>query len=90
MGFMFQEKSPESFSDNVELDSCRPELGDMEQPITERGNPSHMPSGAPLQPSAGGSNSRAESGTIQFLINSTILDTIYQAQFLVFSLSVHC
>ncbi|NXK12498.1 CCD40 protein, partial [Herpetotheres cachinnans] len=35
----------------LEFDSCPPELGDMEQPITNRGNPS-LPSGAPLQPSA--------------------------------------
>ncbi|NXR00108.1 CCD40 protein, partial [Sagittarius serpentarius] len=34
------------------LDSCSPELGDMEQPITDRGNPSHTSSGAPLQASA--------------------------------------
>ncbi|NXN66211.1 CCD40 protein, partial [Himantopus himantopus] len=45
----------------VELDSCRPELGDMEQPITERGNPSHMSSGAALQASAGELNSHTES-----------------------------
>ncbi|XP_010289374.1 PREDICTED: coiled-coil domain-containing protein 40 [Phaethon lepturus] len=43
-----QGKSPETFSDKVELDSCPPELGGMEQLITDRGNPSH-PSGAPLQ-----------------------------------------
>ncbi|NWI27846.1 CCD40 protein, partial [Sula dactylatra] len=36
----------------MELDSCPPELGDMEQPITDRGNPSHMSSGVPLQASA--------------------------------------
>ncbi|NXF36582.1 CCD40 protein, partial [Nyctibius bracteatus] len=35
----------------VELDSCPPELGDMEQPVTERGNPS-LPSGDALQASA--------------------------------------
>ncbi|NXW40004.1 CCD40 protein, partial [Nyctiprogne leucopyga] len=35
----------------VELDICPPELGDMEQPRTDRGNPS-LPSGAPLQASA--------------------------------------
>ncbi|NWU70213.1 CCD40 protein, partial [Pterocles burchelli] len=35
----------------VELDSCPPELGDMEQPVAARGNPS-LPSGAPPQTSA--------------------------------------
>ncbi|NWR66366.1 CCD40 protein, partial [Bucorvus abyssinicus] len=35
----------------VELASCPPEAGDMEQPIAERGNPS-LPSGAPPQASA--------------------------------------
>ena len=89
---MFQEKSPETFSDKVELESCPPELGDMEQPITEKGNPSHASSGAPLQASALSVelNSCTESGIIQFLINSTKLDTISQAQFLVFCLSDHC
>ncbi|XP_032845849.2 coiled-coil domain-containing protein 40 isoform X2 [Tyto alba] len=43
-----EEKSPETFSDKVELVSCPPELGDMEQPIIGRGKPS-PPSGAPLQ-----------------------------------------
>ncbi|XP_054077756.1 coiled-coil domain-containing protein 40 isoform X2 [Rissa tridactyla] len=43
------EKSPETFSDKVELDSSRPELGDMEQPIPERGNPSRASPGAALQ-----------------------------------------
>ncbi|NXY76669.1 CCD40 protein, partial [Glareola pratincola] len=33
----------------VELDSSRPDLGDMEQPIPERGNPSHASPGAALQ-----------------------------------------
>ncbi|KAM6377009.1 coiled-coil domain-containing protein 40 [Pluvialis apricaria] len=57
------EKSPESFSDKVELDSCRPELSDMEQAITERGNPPQKSSGAPLQvlASAGELNSRTQS-----------------------------
>ncbi|NXT44052.1 CCD40 protein, partial [Pelecanoides urinatrix] len=36
----------------VELDSRPPELGDMEQSITDRGNPSHTSSGAPPQTSA--------------------------------------
>nr|XP_009490751.1 PREDICTED: coiled-coil domain-containing protein 40 [Pelecanus crispus] len=44
-----EEKSPETFSDDVELDSCPPELGDMEQPIADRGNHSPTSSGAPLQ-----------------------------------------
>ncbi|NXF62631.1 CCD40 protein, partial [Ciccaba nigrolineata] len=35
----------------VELDSCPPELGDMEQPLTDRGNPSLSP-GAPPRASA--------------------------------------
>ncbi|XP_049668077.1 coiled-coil domain-containing protein 40 [Accipiter gentilis] len=47
-----EEKPPETFSDKVTLDSCPPELGDMEQPVTDRGNPSHTSSGAPLQASA--------------------------------------
>ncbi|XP_040438119.1 coiled-coil domain-containing protein 40 isoform X1 [Falco naumanni] len=46
-----EEKSPETFSDKAEFDRCPPELGDMEQPIADRGNPS-LPSGAPLQASA--------------------------------------
>lgn len=89
---MFQEKPPETFSDKVTLDSCPPELGDMEQPVTDRGNPSHTSSGAPLQASALSVelNSCTESGIIQFLINSTILNTICQVQFLVFFLSDHC
>ena len=72
MDFMFQEKSPESFSDKVELDSCPPESGDMEQPTPDRGNP-FLPSGAPPQAPALSVelNSCTESG-----INSTILDTI--------------
>lgn len=37
MDFMFQEKSPETFSDEVELDSCPPELGAMEQAVADRG-----------------------------------------------------
>ncbi|XP_064891209.1 coiled-coil domain-containing protein 40 isoform X1 [Columba livia] len=32
-----QEKSPETFSDEVELDSCPPELGAMEQAVADRG-----------------------------------------------------
>lgn len=89
---MFQEKSPETFSDKVELDSSRPELGDMEQPIPERGNPSRASPGAALQAPAcsGELNSCTESGIIRFLITSTRLDTTCRAQFLVFSLSDHC
>ncbi|NWY62220.1 CCD40 protein, partial [Chionis minor] len=47
----------------VELESCHPELSDMEQPITDRGNPSHPSSGAPLQASASAAelNSYADS-----------------------------
>lgn len=37
---MFQEKSPETFSDKVELGSCPPELGATEQPVTDRGSAS--------------------------------------------------
>ncbi|KAM9371460.1 coiled-coil domain-containing protein 40 [Phaethornis superciliosus] len=44
------EESPGTFPDKVALDSCPPELGDMEQPVTGRGNPS-PPSGAPPQES---------------------------------------
>ncbi|KAK4812086.1 hypothetical protein QYF61_026918 [Mycteria americana] len=43
------EEKSETLSDKVELDSCPPELGDMEQPMTDRGNPPHASSGAPLQ-----------------------------------------
>ncbi|XP_074745665.1 coiled-coil domain-containing protein 40 isoform X1 [Strix uralensis] len=46
-----EEKSPETFLDKVELDSCPPELGDMEQPLTDRGIPS-LPPGAPPRASA--------------------------------------
>ncbi|KAM9222170.1 coiled-coil domain-containing protein 40 [Leptosomus discolor] len=46
-----EKKSPETFLDKVELDSCPPALGDMEQPVTERENPP-LPSGAPQQVSA--------------------------------------
>ncbi|KAM7088878.1 coiled-coil domain-containing protein 40 isoform 1-T2 [Ciconia maguari] len=46
------EEKSETLSDKVELDSCPPELGDMEQPMTDRGNPPHTSSGAPLQASA--------------------------------------
>ncbi|XP_068007379.1 coiled-coil domain-containing protein 40 isoform X2 [Melanerpes formicivorus] len=58
-----EEKSPETFSDNVGLSSCSLELGDMEQPVTDRGSPS-LPSGAPVQASAlsKGMNSSLESG----------------------------
>ncbi|NXP49452.1 CCD40 protein, partial [Heliornis fulica] len=35
----------------VELECCPPELGDMEQPTTKQGVPSHTPSGAPPQAS---------------------------------------
>ncbi|XP_059684388.1 coiled-coil domain-containing protein 40 [Gavia stellata] len=45
-----EEKSPETFSSKVELGSWPPELGEMEQLITDRGNPS-LPSGAPPQAS---------------------------------------
>ncbi|XP_074778048.1 coiled-coil domain-containing protein 40 isoform X2 [Athene noctua] len=44
-------KSPETFLDKVELDSCPPGLGDMEQPLTDRGSPS-LPPGAPPRASA--------------------------------------
>ncbi|XP_054702598.1 coiled-coil domain-containing protein 40 [Grus americana] len=47
-----EEKSPETFSDKVELESCPPELGDMEQPLTGSRNPSHASPGAPPQASA--------------------------------------
>ncbi|KAM6344161.1 coiled-coil domain-containing protein 40 isoform 2-T2 [Alca torda] len=47
-----EEKSPETFPDKVELDSSCPELGDMEQPIPERGNPSRASPGAAPQASA--------------------------------------
>ncbi|KAM6245384.1 coiled-coil domain-containing protein 40 isoform 2-T2 [Porphyrio hochstetteri] len=63
LGASYEEEiSPKTFSDKVELESC-PELGDMEQPVTNRGNPSHTPSGAPLQAPAllVESNSCAES-----------------------------
>ncbi|KAM9258176.1 coiled-coil domain-containing protein 40 [Cariama cristata] len=46
-----EEKSPETLSAKVEFDSCLPELGDMEQPRPDGGNPS-LPSGAPLQAAA--------------------------------------
>ncbi|XP_064006810.1 coiled-coil domain-containing protein 40 [Pogoniulus pusillus] len=45
-----EDNSPETFSDKVGLSSCPLELGDMEQPVTDRGSPS-LPSGAPLQAS---------------------------------------
>ncbi|KAM9207922.1 coiled-coil domain-containing protein 40-like, partial [Leptosomus discolor] len=63
--FTFQKKSPETFLDKVELDSCPPALGDMEQPVTERENPP-LPSGAPQQVSAWSAerNSCTESGDI--------------------------
>lgn len=38
MDFMFQEKSPETFSDEVELDGCPAELGAMEQAAADRGS----------------------------------------------------
>ncbi|NXN56507.1 CCD40 protein, partial [Rynchops niger] len=49
----------------VELDSSHPELGDMEQPIPERQNPSRASPGAVLQAPAcsGESNSCTESGS---------------------------
>ncbi|KAM6050400.1 coiled-coil domain-containing protein 40 isoform 2-T2 [Chlamydotis macqueenii] len=58
-----EEKSPGTSLDKVEFDSCPPELGDMEQPVTDRGNPSHTSSGAPLQAPAlsEGLSSRTES-----------------------------
>ncbi|KAM6118708.1 coiled-coil domain-containing protein 40 [Phoenicopterus ruber ruber] len=46
-----EEKSPETFSDKVELGGCPPELGNMEQPVTDRGK-APRPSGAALQASA--------------------------------------
>ncbi|KAM8992343.1 coiled-coil domain-containing protein 40 isoform 1-T1 [Ara ararauna] len=46
-----EEKPPETFSDKAECDSSPPELGDMEQPVTDRGN-TPLPAGAPLQASA--------------------------------------
>uniref|UniRef100_A0A8C8AZ31 Coiled-coil domain containing 40 n=1 Tax=Otus sunia TaxID=257818 RepID=A0A8C8AZ31_9STRI len=46
-----EEKSPETFLDKVELDGCPPELGDMEQPLTDRGDPS-LPPGTPPGASA--------------------------------------
>ncbi|XP_075296789.1 coiled-coil domain-containing protein 40 [Opisthocomus hoazin] len=60
-----EEKSPESFSDKVELDSCPPESGDMEQPTPDGGNP-FLPSGAPPQAPALSVelNSCTESGNI--------------------------
>ncbi|KAM9211257.1 coiled-coil domain-containing protein 40-like [Leptosomus discolor] len=60
-----EKKSPETFLDKVELDSCPPALGDMEQPVTERENPP-LPSGAPQQVSAWSAerNSCTESGDI--------------------------
>ncbi|NWX47805.1 CCD40 protein, partial [Steatornis caripensis] len=47
-----------------QLDSCLPELGDMAQPVTDRGSPS-LPSGTPLQASAlsAEANSCTESGS---------------------------
>ncbi|XP_074967752.1 coiled-coil domain-containing protein 40 isoform X1 [Phalacrocorax aristotelis] len=61
-----EEKSPETFSDRMEIASCPPELGDMEQPITDRGNSSRTSSGAPLLASALSVelNSCTESGNI--------------------------
>ncbi|XP_064378923.1 coiled-coil domain-containing protein 40 isoform X1 [Dromaius novaehollandiae] len=61
-----EEKSAEAFSDKVKVDSRPPELGDMEQPIIDRGNPSHTSSGALTRTSALSVqvDSHAESGDI--------------------------
>ncbi|NXK24288.1 CCD40 protein, partial [Arenaria interpres] len=48
----------------VELDSSRPELGDMEQPMTERGNPS--PLQAPALPGEWNGSTQSESAFEQF------------------------
>ncbi|XP_014805656.1 PREDICTED: coiled-coil domain-containing protein 40 [Calidris pugnax] len=58
------EKSPEASSGKVELDSSRPELGDMEQPMTERGSPS--PLQAPALPGEWNSSTQSESAFEQF------------------------
>lgn len=79
MDFMFQEKSPETFPGNVECATCPPEQGGMEQAVPGGGAPP-LPSGAPA----------AEPGIPQCLCNRTALETISQAQPLVFSLSGHC
>ncbi|XP_069728817.1 coiled-coil domain-containing protein 40 [Phaenicophaeus curvirostris] len=47
-----EEKFPETFSGKMEVDSFSPELGDMEQPIADRGSPSHTSPSAPLQATA--------------------------------------
>ncbi|XP_067164571.1 coiled-coil domain-containing protein 40 isoform X3 [Apteryx mantelli] len=61
-----EEKSAEAFSDKVEVDSHPPELGDMEQPITDRGNLFRTSSGALTRTSALSVqvDSHAESGDI--------------------------
>lgn len=75
---MFQEKPSETFSDKAECDSSPPELGDMKQPVTDRGN-TPLPAGAPQQTPALSVEltSCTESGIIQFLIDSTTLDASY-------------
>ncbi|XP_062447645.1 coiled-coil domain-containing protein 40 isoform X3 [Rhea pennata] len=62
-----EEKSAEAFSDKVEVDSHPSELGDMEQLITDRENPSHTSSGVRTRTSALSVHvdSHAESGDIE-------------------------
>lgn len=79
MDFIFQEKSHETVSDTVELASCPPEAGDMEQLIAERGDPS-LPSGAPLQASAlsVGLDSCPQPGITHLIVTRTIPESSFQ------------